>query len=76
MANKAPATLTVTSTTGPGQAVTSIAFTDVNNIEFDFLHNIVKVMREGSGGTQIYDYSAITTVTLTISAGKSTAAIS
>jgi hypothetical protein len=76
MANKAPATLTITSTTGPGQAITSAAFTDVNNIEFDFLHNIVKVTREGSAGTQIYDYSAMATTTFTISAGRSTVVIS
>ena len=74
--NNAPAVVTVTSTTGPGQAVTSVKFTDVVDIEFDFLHNIIKVMRAGSGSTQIYDYSAINTVTMTISAGVTAIVIS
>lgn len=76
MANSAPATVTVTSTTGPGRAVTAQRFTDVNDIEFDFLHNVIKVMRTGAGGTQIYDFSAIATVTFTISGGVSTLVIS
>lgn len=76
MANAAPATVTITSTTGPGQAVTSQKFTDVNDIEFDFLHNIIKLTRTGSGSTIIYDYSAMATVTFTISSGVSTLVIS
>lgn len=76
MANSAPATVTITSTTGPGQSVTALKFTDVNDIEFDFLHNIIKVLRTGSGSTQIYDFSAMNTVTFTISAGVSTLTIS
>ena len=67
--NVAPATVTITSTTGPGQSVTALKFTDVNDIEFDFFHNLIKVMRTGSGSTQIYDFSAINTVTFTISSG-------
>ncbi len=76
MANAAPATVTVTSTTGPGQTVTALKFTDVNNVEFDYLHNLIKVTRTGSGGIQIYDYSAINTVTMTISAGVTAIVIS
>ena len=76
MANKAPATVVITSTTGPGQAVTAASFTDVNSIEFDYLHNIIKVNRSGSGGTQIYDYSAITAMTVAISNGVTTVTIS
>ena len=74
--NAAPATVTITGTTGPGQAVTAMKFTDVNDIEFDFFHNVIKVMRAGSGSTQIYDYSAINTVTLTISNGVTAIVIS
>lgn len=74
--NVAPATLTITSTTGPGQAVTALKQTNVNDIEFDFLHNIIKVMLTGSGGTQIFDYSAMNTVTFTITAGVTTISIS
>ncbi len=76
MANSAPATVTVTSTTGPGQSVTAQKFTDVNDIEFDFLHNVIKVTRAGGGSTQIYDFSAILTVTFTITGGVSTLVIS
>ena len=74
--NNAPATVTITGTTGPGQSVTALKFTDVQDIEFDFFHNIIKVMRQGSGSTQIYDYSAINTVTMTISAGVTAIVIS
>lgn len=76
MANAAPATVIITSTIGPGQSVTSAKFTDVNDLEFDFLHNIIKVTRTGSGSTQIYDYSAMATVSCTISAGVTTFTIS
>lgn len=76
MANAAPATVTVTSTTGPGQSTTALKFTDVQNIEFDFFHNIIKVMRQGSGSTQIYDYSAMNTVTFSINNGLTTVIIS
>jgi hypothetical protein len=72
MANSAPATVTVTSTTGPGQAVASQKFTDVTKIEADFGANVLKVVRQGAGGTQTYDYSALATLTWTISAGVTT----
>ena len=69
MANSAPATVTVTSTTGPGQAVSAQKFTDVTKLEVDFGANVIKVNRQGAGGTQIYDYSALATLTWTITAG-------
>jgi hypothetical protein len=76
MANAAPATVTITSTIGPGQAVTAVKFTDVQDIEFDFFHNLIKVVRQGSGSTQIYDYSAMNTVTFSIVNGVTTVTIS
>lgn len=76
MANKAPATVTITSTTGPGQAVTSLSFTDVNSLEFDYLSNVIKIHRSGSGGTQIFDYSAMATVSVSISSGATSVTIS
>lgn len=76
MPNSAPATLTITGTTGPGQAVTSQAFTDVVNVEVDFNRNVLKVTRSGAGGIVYYDYSALATVTWTISSGVSTLAFS
>lgn len=76
MANAAPATVTITSTTGPGQAVTALKFTDVNSLEFDYLHNVIKVNRAGSGGTQIFDYSAMATTSVSISGGVTSVTIS
>ena len=74
--NQAPATVTVTATTGPGQTVTALKFTDVQDIEVDFFHNLIKVTRQGAGSTQIYAYDAINTVTWTIVAGVTTIVIS
>jgi hypothetical protein len=76
MANVAPATVTITGSTGPGQAVTSLKFTDVFDIEVDFLHNLLKVTRSGAGGIQYYDYSAIATITWTVASGLATIAFS
>ena len=76
MANAAPATLTVTGTTGPGSSVSSLKFTDVVDVEVDFTRNVLKVTRAGSGGISYYDYSALSTVTWTISSGASTLAFS
>ena len=76
MANKAPATVVITSTIGPGDSVSALSLTDVNDLEFDFLHNIIKVTLAGSGGTRIFDYSAMATVTVSISNGLSTFTIS
>ncbi len=72
MSNIAPATVTVTSTTGPGVAVTAQRFTDINNVEIDFLGNTLKLTRSGSGGIIYYDYSAMATGTITIASGVST----
>jgi hypothetical protein len=76
MANAAPATVTVTSTTGPGQSVTALKATDVSKFEVDFGANVIKVTRQGSGSTQIYDYSAMATLTWTISGGVTTIVVS
>lgn len=72
MANVSPATVTITGSTGPGQAVTSQKFTDVVDIEADFVRNVLIVTRAGAGGIIYYDYSAIVTITWTISGGLST----
>ncbi len=65
MANVPPATITITSTTGPGQSVTSLKFTDVVAITVDFVKNTIGITRSGSGSTQYYDYSAVGTFTWT-----------
>jgi len=76
MANSSPATVTVTSTTGPGQAVTSQVFTDVVRFEVDFDANVIRVTRSGSGGTQVYDYSAMATLSWTITTGHAAIVVS
>jgi hypothetical protein len=72
MANTAPATVTITGSTGPGQAVTTQKFTDVVDIEYDFVRNVVKVTRAGASGIIYYDYSALTTITQVIASGLTT----
>ncbi len=69
MANSAPATVTITETIGPGLSVSALKQTDVNNFEIDFLRNVIKITRAGAGGIQYYDYSALATLTLSISGG-------
>ena len=76
MANTAPATVTVTSTTGPGQSVTSQKFTDVTKFEVDFGANVIRVTRQGTGGIVIYDYSAMATLTWTITSGTAAIVVS
>lgn len=76
MANVAPATVTVTSTTGPGQSVTAQKFTDVTKFEVDFGANVIKITRQGASGIQYYDYSAMATLTWTISGGLATIVVS
>ncbi len=75
MANAAPATVTITSTTGPGQAVTALKFTDVVKFEVDFSANVIKITRAGAGGIQYYDYSTMATCTWTISSGATSVTI-
>ena len=69
MANSAPATVTITGTTGPGLSVTALVITDVVNFEVDFKANVIKVTRSGALGITYYDYSANLTLTWTITAG-------
>lgn len=76
MANVGPATVTITETTGPGQSVTALKLTDVADIEVDFNRNFIKITRTGAGGIQYYDYSALATLTWTISAGVTTIVLS
>jgi len=72
MANAAPATVTTSYPTGPGQALSSLKFTDVNEVQVDFLRNLLKIIRSGAGGTLICAYDAAATVTWTIASGVTT----
>lgn len=75
MANVSPAIVVITSTTGPGQAVTAVRFADVVDVEYDFVKNTIKVTRSGAGGITYYDYSAAATITQVITAGVTTITI-
>ena len=70
--NAAPATVTTSLSTGPGQSLSSMKFTDVNELRVDFLRNLLQITRSGAGGTLNCAYDAATTVTWTISNGVST----
>lgn len=74
--NIAPATVTITGQIGPGGSTTALKMTDVNDIEVDFLHNLIKIMRAGSNSTVVYAYDSTNTITWTISAGLTAIVIS
>lgn len=74
MANSSPNTVTITSTTGPGVSAVATAFTDVTELNFDFLANTVKIVHGGI--ITYYDYSAVATLTWTISGGHAAIVIS
>lgn len=76
MANVSPATVTITSTIGPGVSVTSKVFTDVVDIDVDFRANTIRITRSGANGIIYFDYSAMATFTWTITAGVTALVIS
>lgn len=76
MSNTSPASVTVTSTTGPGVALTSKVFTDVVKFECDFVKNTIALTRMAANGTLYVDYSAMATLTWTISGGLTTVVVS
>lgn len=76
MANVAPATVTLTSTTGPGVSAVATVFTQVVDLEFDFVKNTIKVTHANGLTITYYDYSALATLTWTITAGATTITMS
>ncbi len=76
MANSAPATCTVTSTTGPGQTVTAIVLSNVVSFAVDFVANTMRIGSSGANGLQYFDYSAMATLTWTITAGRTSVTVS
>jgi hypothetical protein len=76
MANVGPGAVTITSTTGPGVTNTAVAFTRVTNIEVDLIKNTIKITHGDGLTISYYDYSAMATVTWTISGGATTITIS
>lgn len=62
--------VTITGQTGPGKTVTSLAVTDVSNINFDFAGGVVKVVQRNPVPKTIeVEYSNLATVTITPSTG-------
>lgn len=76
MANVSPATVAITSTTGPGLAAVATTFTNVVDFEVDFVKNTIKVTHGGGLNITYYDYSAMATFTWVITAGRSVLTIS
>jgi len=76
MPNISPATVTITSTIGPGITNTAQVFNSVVDFEVNFVNNVVKITHAGGLAVSYYDYSAITTFTWVISAGLTTLTIS
>lgn len=71
-------TATVTSTTGPGLTATAVVLNDVSNIFFDFDARVVRITYSNGGPdiTATFDYSAVLTVTFSISGTSTTVTIS
>lgn len=69
MANSAPASVTITSTTGPGVSAVATVFNNVTDFEVDFKANTIKITHAGGLTISYYDYSALATLTWTITAG-------
>jgi len=76
MPNITPATVVITSTTGPGIAATSLSFTNVVAIEYDFNKNTIKITHNGGLTITYYSYAATATVTQVITAGATVITIS
>lgn len=76
MANSAPARVTITSTTGPGVSAVATIYNNVVDLEVDFNKNTIKITHDGGLTISYYDYSAIATLTWTITAGSTVIVIS
>lgn len=75
-----PNNLTITGKVGPGTTVTSLIFTNVDEINFHLTDKVleVKYFTDGSNNLEIqhFDLAVEATVTYTISAGVATIVIS
>lgn len=71
----ANATATVTGKTGPGGTVTGLVLADVEDIDFDFLKNMIHITHS-NGKIFHLSWSGIATVTFSISGGNATVTIS
>ncbi len=76
MANSSPNTVTITSTIGPGISNAAQVFSQVTNLVFDFIGNTIRITHGNGLTISYYDYSAIATLTWTISNGHAAITIS
>lgn len=75
----APAKFTITAKVGPGQSVTTLVLPNVTSYSVDCVNNTLTVFGTTTGplpGPQVYDISAASTWTQTISSGSYTVSIS
>ncbi len=71
-----PNTATVTGKTGPALTVTSLVLDNVKDIDFDFVHQVVRILW-GLTPPKWFelDYVSTVTITLTVASGVTTATI-
>lgn len=70
---------TVTAKVGPGVQLTSTVFSNVTALRFDVERSVIEIVYTGLSGRKItvhLDYTGVTTITYTISAGVGTVTIS
>jgi len=71
--------LTITGKIGPGTTITSLLFSNVQVIDFDFVKQVITVTYLTAGGDkkiQTFDLAVEATVTYTIASGVATITIS
>lgn len=66
-----PSTVTFTGPIGPGKSVTSLQFTHVRQLNYNFAAATVEVL-DSSPNSTFFDISAISTITATISSDVAT----
>jgi hypothetical protein len=75
-----PTKLTYTGGIGPGNAVTSLAFNNVTDLEFDFVKKVIIVTYLATNGidplVQSLDLNVLSTITWTTAAGVGTITMS
>lgn len=70
-----PDQLTITATTGPAQAVTSLVITGLTQLNFNTVDNLVEVFNTGRTGPQQFDITNKNTITVSKSGSDWTVTI-
>lgn len=76
MPNVPPANVTITDTTGPGLASVATVFSNVVELNVDFKANTIMINHAGGLTKSYYSYSAVATLTWTITGGLTAIVIS